>query len=114
MNAIKIIKVKEDSPEWMKSLQGRYLIKIQRHRVIVPDWSNKRLYLGKRRCRELLANATELDRELEYEKLSVYKHAPKAFKEHIQSLPKKVISKQPQKQEVIQEVKKSFWKRLFS
>lgn len=113
MIARRIQEVKKDSPEWIKQLEGRLFIRMDKHRIILPNEKYKRIYLSKKRTRLLEANTLKFW-EFAFEDTWYYhNHAPKAIKEYAdQHREPKPIPK-PQ-HAIIKEIKKSWWKKLFN
>lgn len=116
MIAKTIQSVKQDSPEWIKQLEGRTLIRMGKHRIILPDHKYKRIYLSKKRTR-LLKENTLKSWDYTFEDTYWYTyHTPKKIKQYIDThrepIPEKI--QRVINQQVIQHTKKPWWKRLFS
>jgi hypothetical protein len=92
---------------------GRLIIKFDRHRIVLPNNNSKRMYLGKRRYRELMNSAVSKDIPLRYTDEYLY-HLPKKLKESIvfdepvkvQPVKTQVVTEEPIKQ-------KRFFRSLF-
>jgi hypothetical protein len=95
-----------------ESYNGRLIIKFGKHRIVLPNEEHKRIYLGKRRYRELIN--TSIIKEMPLNQTFEYHfHLPKRIKENL--IITEPIKNQPVKEEIKVEIKKrkNLFKRLF-